>query len=137
MAEQERDQADVTYLIYHAMDSCFTAGKRLCATDEWKLACAGAYSWKYPYGDSYESKACVTRDTSVHVSGDKPECRGYFGIFDMSGNLAEWTNTKSKKNPEFFNVMGGFWESGPQSSCFQPDTPSANSSDRLNSLIEH
>jgi hypothetical protein len=106
--------------IYHAMDSCFTAGKRLCTTDEWSLACAGAYSWKYPYGDSYEPNACVTRDTSVQVSGDKPECRGYFGIFDMSGNLAEWTNTKSSKNPEFFNVMGGFWESGPQSSCFQP-----------------
>lgn len=106
--------------IYHAMDSCFTAKKRLCTTDEWSLACAGAYSWKYPYGDAYEPKACITRDTAVHISGDKPECRGYFGIFDMSGNLAEWTSTKSVKNPEFFNVMGGFWDSGPQSSCFKP-----------------
>ncbi|HAJ79773.1 MAG TPA: hypothetical protein DCO75_08365, partial [Fibrobacteres bacterium] len=50
--------------------------------------------------------------------GKKPECRGYFGVFDMSGNLAEWTGTKSGKNSRFYNVMGGFWESGPQSGCF-------------------
>ncbi len=106
--------------IYNAMDSCFTVGKRLCTTDEWSLACGGVYSWKYPYGDTYEPNACITRDTSVQVAGTKPECRGYFGIFDMAGNLAEWTNTKSKINNEYYNVMGGFWESGPQSSCFEP-----------------
>lgn len=106
--------------IYHAMDSCYTAGKRLCTTDEWSLACGGSYSWKYPYGDVYEPKACATRDTSVYRSGRRAECRGYFGVYDMSGNLAEWTNTRSKKNRAFFNVMGGFWESGPQSSCFKP-----------------
>lgn len=117
----KRGQRPMSHIsIYHAMDSCFTVTKRLCTTDEWSLACAGAYSWKYPYGDTYEPYACVTRDTAVHVSGDKPECRGYFGIFDMSGNLAEWTNTKAAKNPEFYNVMGGFWDSGPQSSCFRP-----------------
>jgi len=106
--------------IYHAMDSCFTSGKRLCTSEEWSLACGGAYSWKYPYGDVYEPNACVTRDTAAARSGSLPECRGYFGVFDMSGNLAEWTDTRSKKNKNFYNVMGGFWESGPQSSCFKP-----------------
>jgi hypothetical protein len=106
--------------IYHAMDSCFTAGKRLCTSDEWSLACGGVYSWNYPYGDRYEPHACVTRDTAALVSGKKPECRGYFEVFDMAGNLAEWTDTRSQKNREFFNVMGGFWESGPQGNCFDP-----------------
>ncbi len=106
--------------VYQAMDSCFMVGKRLCTSDEWSLACAGAYSWKYPYGDHYEPYACVTRDTAVAESGSRPECRGYFGIYDMSGNLAEWTSTRSKKNREFYNVMGGFWASGPQASCFEP-----------------
>lgn len=106
--------------IYQAQDSCFTKGKRLCKTEEWSLACAGVYSWKYAYGNKYESFACNTRDTTVYRSGMKPECRGYFEIYDMSGNLAEWTDTKSKKNPEFFNVMGGFWQSGSQSDCFTP-----------------
>jgi hypothetical protein len=103
--------------IYHAMDSCFKVGKRLCTTEEWSLACSGIHKWKYTYGDVYEPNACVTKDTSVQPIGKRPECRGYFQVFDMSGNLAEWTNTKSVKNSSFYNVMGGFWESGPQSTC--------------------
>lgn len=106
--------------VYHAMDSCFAAGKRLCTSEEWSIACAGAYSWQYPYGDVYEPHACVTRDTTANRSGSRPECRGYFNVYDMSGNLAEWTSTRSRKNPKFHDVMGGFWESGPQSSCYAP-----------------
>lgn len=106
--------------LYHAIDSCFKAGKRLCSTEEWMIACAGAYSWKYPYGKVYEPEACVTKHKSVQRTGSKPECRGYFEIFDMAGNLAEWTNTRAKSNNAFYNVMGGFWESGPQSTCSEP-----------------
>lgn len=104
--------------LYQAMDSCFSVGRRLCTVEEWSLACAGPYSWKYPYGQMYEPYACAVQDTIVTASGAKPECRGYFGAFDMSGNLMEWTSTKSKENPEFHYIMGGFWESGPQSGCF-------------------
>jgi hypothetical protein len=103
---------------YQARDSCFTAGKRLCSSEEWSLACSGPYSWNYPYGQEYERYACVTHDTTVRPSGSKPECRAFFGVFDMSGNLLEWTSTPSKDNPQFFNVMGGFWQSGPRSGCF-------------------
>lgn len=105
---------------YEAQDSCFSVGKRLCTTSEWSLACAGAYSWKYAYGVKYEKQACVTRTNKVARSGSKPECRGYFEVFDMSGNLAEWTNTHSKKNSDFYNVMGGFWQSGSQTTCYKP-----------------
>lgn len=104
--------------LYHAMDSCFSAGKRLCTSDEWSLACSGPYGSKYPYGKLYEQYACGTHDTISAVSGSKPECRSYFGVFDMSGNLMEWTSTKAKAGTEFHNIMGGFWESGPQSGCF-------------------
>ena len=103
---------------YQATDSCFVAGKRLCSSEEWSLACSGPYGWKYPYGQNYERHACVTHDTSARSSGSKPECRAYFGSFDMSGNLLEWTATPSKENRQFYQVMGGFWESGPQSGCF-------------------
>jgi hypothetical protein len=106
--------------IYQAADSCFTVEKRLCTTDEWSLACGGIYNWKYPYGDVYEPEACVTKDTAPFPSGSRVECRGYFNVYDMSGNLAEWTDTRSKTNSYFYNVMGGFWQSGPQSSCFEP-----------------
>jgi len=104
--------------LYQAMDTCVTAGKRLCTSDEWTIACTGPYGWKYPYSAEFQLYACVTHDTAARPSGSKSECRGYFGVFDMSGNLAEWTSTKSSKNIQFYNVMGGFWESGPQSGCF-------------------
>ncbi len=114
-----KGQVPRTYIsVYHAMDTCFTYGKRLCTSDEWRIACAGPYGWKYPYGTTYELYACVTNDTTVRPSGGRPECRGYFGIYDMSGNCAEWTGTKSSANIHFYNVEGGFWESGPQSGCF-------------------
>lgn len=104
--------------IYQAMDSCVSVGRHLCTSDEWTLACTGPYGWRYPYAAAYEPHACVTQDTAARPSGFRPECRGYFDVYDMSGNLAEWTNTKSSRNPQFYNVKGGFWESGPRSGCF-------------------
>ena len=104
--------------VYQAMDTCASVGKRLCTSDEWTIACTGPYGWKYPYGAQYEIYACNTNDTSARPSGARSECRGYFGVYDMSGNCAEWTSTKSGSNIHFYNVMGGFWESGPQSGCF-------------------
>ncbi len=104
--------------LYNAADSCVAAGKRLCTTDEWTVACTGPYGWRYAYGNEYEPRACVSHDTTARPSGSKPECRGYFEVFDMAGNLAEWTDTRSDKNPEFYNVKGGFWDSGLHTGCF-------------------
>jgi hypothetical protein len=116
----KRGHKPLSYVsIYQARDSCYIAKKRLCDTDEWMIACGGAYGWHYPYGGMYEPYACNTQDTAVFASGSKVECRGYFDIYDMTGNLAEWTNTPSARNRKFYNVMGGFWDSGPQGSCFE------------------
>ncbi len=103
--------------LYQAMDSCFSAGKRLCTAEEWAVACSGPYSWKYPYGQGYEPYACGTHDSVVAPSGSRPECRSFFGLFDMAGNLLEWTSTKAVENSSFYYVAGGFWESGPKSAC--------------------
>jgi hypothetical protein len=102
---------------YHAADSCFTKQKSLCSTENWMLACGGPYGWQYPYGAVYEPKACNTQDSIAHASGADVECRGYFDVYDMSGNLAEWTRTPARANAAFFNVMGGFWQSGSESNC--------------------
>jgi hypothetical protein len=103
--------------LYQASDSCFSIGKRLCTADEWLLACSGPYSTLYPYGNSYEERACATADTVINRSGEKVECRSYFGLYDMSGNLQEWTDTRASENGRFNYVTGGFWKSGIKSSC--------------------
>lgn len=103
--------------LYQATDSCYSVGKRLCTSEEWMLACSGPYTWTYPYGKGYERYACATHDKKVTISGSRPECRSFFGVYDMSGSLLEWTSTRATANRQFYYVMGGFWESGPQSGC--------------------
>jgi sulfatase modifying factor 1 len=38
--------------------ACAGAGKRLCTTDEWRLACRGEQGTKFPYGDTYQDGVC-------------------------------------------------------------------------------
>ncbi len=102
---------------YAAADSCLLAKKRLCTAEEWTLACSGPYSYTYSYGEKYEPRACVTDDTTSKKSGSRSECRGYFDVYDMSGNLSEWTSSPSIKNKRYFMVMGGYWSSGIESAC--------------------
>lgn len=100
-----------------ARDSCTIAGKRLCTVEEWETACRGPYNWPYPYGKNYAHRACVTQNVRVQPSGDAGECRGWYPVYDMVGNLAEWTDTRAPENNRFFIVKGGFWESGKTASC--------------------
>jgi formylglycine-generating enzyme required for sulfatase activity len=41
-----------------AETACANAHKRLCSLEEWRTACAGEASAKFPYGDSYQQGAC-------------------------------------------------------------------------------
>jgi sulfatase modifying factor 1 len=41
-----------------AAQVCENAGKRLCSSDEWVLACRGQQGRKFPYGDTYEQGRC-------------------------------------------------------------------------------
>ncbi|MGM0462696.1 MAG: formylglycine-generating enzyme family protein, partial [Fibrobacterota bacterium] len=100
-----------------ARDSCFSVGKRLPTSSEWEAACEGPYEWKYPYGDSYEPYACNVSRDQYSRSGMFSGCRGWYKVYDMAGNLAEWTDTPSDESPGFYIVRGGFWESGSRAGC--------------------
>lgn len=95
---------------------CETQGKRLCAQDEWVLACGGdpggGPDRRYAYGDEFDLGACNTNKpaasfggplcdadtaadafrtcrTNTEPSGAFPRCRSRFGAFDLHGNVAE------------------------------------------------
>jgi sulfatase modifying factor 1 len=100
---------------------CAWAGKRLCGLfggaaadlvddeaeinlyDEWYNACTGAHPGtdsrghqKFPYGDAFDASACNVLIDGVAAAlaptGSKSACEGgYPGLFDMSGNAAEWS----------------------------------------------
>jgi predicted nucleic acid-binding Zn-ribbon protein len=82
-----------------AAAACAAAGKRLCTYTEWNAACEGLAGNRYPYGPVYDDWACNgadRREGRALETATLATCEGgYDGIFDMSGNLWEWTNVCS------------------------------------------
>jgi hypothetical protein len=100
-----------------AASICAYQGKRLCAQEEWNLACradpAGGPDWIYAYGNELDLAICnsnkrhqrvngarrcdtytaartwETCGTDSEPSGAFPKCRSRFGVFDQHGNVAE------------------------------------------------
>ncbi|HVV85580.1 MAG TPA: SUMF1/EgtB/PvdO family nonheme iron enzyme [Kofleriaceae bacterium] len=104
----------------HAGAACARAGKRLCTDAEWLRACRGAANTTYPYGDTREPGVCndarachpavqyfQSSDASVFSmighpcldqlpdglarTGAHAGCTSADGIYDLMGNLHEWT----------------------------------------------
>ena len=103
-----------------AGQACARAGKRLCTDGEWLRACRGAAGSTYPYGNAREpgrcndARAChpavqyfESSDSSVFSrighpcldqlpgglarTGARERCTSADGVFDLMGNLHEWT----------------------------------------------
>ncbi len=100
-----------------AAAACSAAGKRLCTDQEWLRACQGPSATTYPYGNIDEPGACndyraVNPITSLVGSfdpsqlnnpcvnqqpqtldraGTRSACMSAEGVFDLMGNLFEWT----------------------------------------------
>jgi sulfatase modifying factor 1 len=94
---------------------CLWAGKRLCgaigggsapygafadaSVNQWFAACGGSLGHAYPYGATFEPAACNgdpdgSSDYTVFPVATFPGCvGGYPGLFDMSGNAAEWEDS--------------------------------------------
>jgi hypothetical protein len=100
--------------------ACAEAGKRLCKDDEWVLACKGSKGTQFPYGNTEKRGTCndhrdehpaaqylESHDLSVFTKlehpcisqvpdsllpgGSKTGCATPEKLFDMVGNLHEWT----------------------------------------------
>jgi hypothetical protein len=111
--------------------ACLEAGKRLCTNEEWLRACQGPDGTTYPYGDARQpgvcndaralhpaveafpddptpfdriQDACINQlPETVALTGSHPGCLSAEGLFDLMGNLHEWTS-----DPEG-TFRGGFY----------------------------
>jgi hypothetical protein len=108
-----------------AGSACLYLGKRLCTIEEWQAASGGYQRLAYPYGDKYDSAICHTNDPMGHHGGRADTvptcslCVSPYGIYDLSGNVAEWVlyrkdvatlkDTITGNNIYFFT--GGYWAS--------------------------
>jgi hypothetical protein len=78
---------------------CKRRKKRLCTEEEWEKACKGPSGSRYPYANQWDPTSCNTEDDEgsdreVEKSGSFRKCRSGYNVYDMSGNVAEWTATQ-------------------------------------------
>lgn len=99
------------------------------SNDEWEFACSNGLRQDFPYGTSPELCACYfprswemedpnglcgndsLKNFNAHNDvGTLPGCEGGFpGLYDMTGNIAEWTNRCPSDAPDAQCVTrGGF-----------------------------
>ncbi len=131
---------------YEAEDLCAEEGKRLCSEEEWTFACEGEEATPYPYGYTRDASACVIDKTwrPYHEaamrprdganaaaeldrlwqgvpSGSQARCRSPFGVYDLTGNVDEWTRS-SREGERPSILKGGYW--GPVRTRCRPATRS-------------
>ncbi len=88
-------------------------GYRLCTLAETEAACRGAADTAYPYGDSYQPMSCNGVDAGLGVAvatGSLATCQTAEQVFDLSGNVAEWTATQTnlpELTPDRIFALGG------------------------------
>ncbi len=109
--------------------ACLAAGKRLCTEAEWQLSCEGLAGNLYPYGNTYDPLACNGRDYDLDCTPPDDNdialptatpygcpapmtsmCVSPFGVYDLSGNVKEWTGTEAPMGSGSYRVRGGAYD---------------------------
>ena len=126
---------------------CRWAGKRLCGRiggganplvdgnnamfSEWHHVCTNGGANAFPYGDMPDTTACNTSEVMLGVQdvGTFPNCKGtippFDAVFDLSGNVHEWTNDCDGTAGEADICLirgGGAPHTVSQSTCSDPYT---------------
>jgi formylglycine-generating enzyme required for sulfatase activity len=58
--------------------------------DQWYNACSASGTNVFPYGQAYLSNKCATLGVPYNTSASSPCLGGFSGLYNMSGNVAEW-----------------------------------------------
>ena len=89
----------VTDVDWNDADSyCRSISKRLPSEAEWEKAARGKEGRVYPWGDTFDKKKANIGASPMPV-GSFPEDRSPYGVFDMAGNVSEWTDSWYRPYP--------------------------------------
>ena len=134
----EADKLPVVCVNYcDALAYCQAMGKDLCGhieggsvpfgkqTDpgvsQWMNACSSGGSNEYPYPGPYDAAACYTQSGSTQPVQQRSRCQSentlYDGVYDLSGNVAEWEKACDADNGQGDSclIRGGSYQDGAES----------------------
>lgn len=68
---------------------------RLPTEEEWEYAARSGGQHRFPWGESWEENRAVVKEVTPRPVGSYPEGRNRWGVFDLIGNVWEWTSSKA------------------------------------------